>query len=43
MHGTHANMEKSIKNYRLKYKVDLKKGINNFIDWYIDYNKSKKY
>ena len=43
MHGTHANMEKSIKNYSLKYKVDLKKGINNFIDWYIDYNKSKKY
>ena len=43
MHGTHANMQKSIKNYNLNHKIDLKIGINKFIDWYIDYTKSKKH
>ena len=43
MHGTHADMKKSLKNYNLKSKIDLRAGINKFIDWYIDYNKSKKY
>ena len=42
MHGTHADMKKSIDNYNLKYKVDLEKGINQFIDWYIKYKKIKK-
>ena len=42
MHGTHADMKKSINNYNLRYKVDLEKGINQFIDWYIDYKKIKK-
>ena len=42
MHGTHADMKKSINNYNLKYKVDLEKGINQFVDWYIKYKKIKK-
>ena len=35
-------LKKSINNYNLKYKVDLEKGINQFVDWYIKYKKIKK-
>ena len=42
MYGTNADMKKSINNYNLRHKVDLEKGINQFINWYIKYKKIKK-
>ena len=41
MLGTFADMKNS-KKYGLKANVNLKYGINKFIDWYIKYYKVKK-
>ena len=42
MLGTFADMRNSKKKYNLKENVNLKYGINKFIDWYIKYYKVKK-
>ena len=42
MLGTFADMKNSKKKYGLKANVNLKYGINKFIDWYIKYYKVKK-
>lgn len=39
--GTSSNIHQ-LKKYGYKPKVNIKIGVNNFVDWYLDYHKSKK-
>ena len=38
---THADIEKSVEMLGFNPKTSLKKGIKNFIDWYLEYNREK--
>jgi UDP-glucuronate 4-epimerase len=41
MNNTYANMGSSSKNYKLKAKINLERGIESFINWFKNYYKIK--
>ena len=40
---THSNLQKIIKNLGYKSKTSVKEGVKNFLNWYLEYYKIKRW